>query len=486
MGVRTKDLNTIKVVVYSYPFHLTDSTTKLKMKQNDDHFPYYVGLAAGGVTSLLLCVCVCCFWMLYKKRCKNKYINKNVETAKLMISPKRPYNTLFRGAEPYKVRPQENVIDLLPVTESNPQTVFQKRGETRSQSVCAATFYMDEYMLNNRNVSTSDPYLYNRRSSDESLQSRRVRTLSGRSSSPRKLKPVIHLNTTYSSEESSFVVRVRNVANLPPKYGANCCSFVRIFLLPKYPDHLQTRVVRGSLDPKFGEYLRFRKLTFETVCKSYLRCKVYIKELWDKKDTFVGEVFMPCIEMTPRPDETTYHEVMLKPERTKMNQVQSLGSLGNDGEDEERAMGNLFLSIEYQSLANRIKVMLRKAARLTRTNKLPGTADHYVIVNLLINGRTVQTETSRSIVGYSPIWNQPFLFHLHNDEDIKNYSLQLIVMKDRFYRPKSEGGVLGQVSIGLNSNVETGRTHWSEIMQPKRAEVALWHRIMPLQHGSPP
>ncbi|XP_071953662.1 synaptotagmin-7-like [Antedon mediterranea] len=455
-----------------------------------DHLPYYVGLAAGGVSSLLLCVCFCCFWTYYKKTRKNKKKQEVLERARIMVSPKRPYHTMLQNVDTCKIRPQES-IDIIDEIHSPP--ALPKRVENRSQSVCTATLYMDAYMLKDRNVSTSDPYLYDRKSlggSDDSLHAKRARTLPAAGlrsggSSPRKVKPVIHLNTTYSSEESSFVVRVRKVANLPAKYGTNCCSFVRIFLLPKYPDSLQTRVVRGSLDPKFGEYLRFRKLSFETVCKSYLRCKVYIKELWDKKDTFVGEAFLPCIEITPRQDVTTYHEVTLKPERTKITKVQSLTSLSNDGE-EERVLGDLFLSIEYQAMANRIKVMLRKATRLVRTNKLPGTADHYVIVNLLLNNQRVQTETSRSAVGYSPTWNQPFLFHLNADEDIDNYSLQLIVMKDRFYRPKSEGGVLGQVRIGRESSAQTGKAHWADIKLPKKAEVALWHHIIPLQHGSPP
>lgn len=85
------------------------------------------------------------------------------------------------------------------------------------------------------------------------------------------------------------------------------------------------------------------------------------------------------------------------------------------------------------------------------------------------------TKESKTQSGYSPVWNQPFLFDIPS-RSVSECTLELVIMRGRLY---SKDGVIGRVVIG-RQGPKTGVDHWQEMIKPCAREVAKWHNILPV------
>ena len=100
---------------------------------------------------------------------------------------------------------------------------------------------------------------------------------------------------------------------------------------------------------------------------------------------------------------------------------------------------------------------------------------HYVIIHLLRGGTITRVQETKSVSGYCPIWNQPFLFDLKAEAETK-YSLDFVIMRKKLH---TKDAVIGHVTIG-ETGCRSGRDHWKEIMSPRPSESAKWHSITPV------
>ncbi|XP_049895456.1 synaptotagmin-4 [Epinephelus moara] len=139
-----------------------------------------------------------------------------------------------------------------------------------------------------------------------------------------------------------------------------------------------------------------------------------------------------------------------------------------------RALGQLFILLQYQTLAQRIKVMVRKAENLAKLTRIPGAPDHYVVINLRQDGKIIGTKETKGASGPNPVWNAPFLFDVPSGDIIQlPLVLEFIVMQGRLYTKSS---ILGRVLIGNNVS-EAGQGHWKEMCSRGQIETARWHTI---------
>lgn len=100
---------------------------------------------------------------------------------------------------------------------------------------------------------------------------------------------------------------------------------------------------------------------------------------------------------------------------------------------------------------------------------------HYVTITLMRNNETVKSHETKSQSGYSPIWNQPFLFDFSGN-DVNEYCLEFVVMRGKLH---TKDTVVGHVTIGRNG-CRSGKQHWKEITSPRPSETAKWHSIVPV------
>ncbi|KAE8617378.1 hypothetical protein XENTR_v10009054 [Xenopus tropicalis] len=75
-----------------------------------------------------------------------------------------------------------------------------------------------------------------------------------------------------------------------------------------------------------------------------------------------------------------------------------------------KSLGQIFILLQYQCSANRIKVMVQKAENLSKRARIHGPADHFVSIRLIKENVVKERKETRTVTGSSPVWNAPFLF----------------------------------------------------------------------------
>ncbi|XP_076337426.1 synaptotagmin-4-like isoform X1 [Tachypleus tridentatus] len=277
-----------------------------------------------------------------------------------------------------------------------------------------------------------------------------------------KKAPLIEFSLIYEPSKKSLTVQIIRVTNLPLKYRKICFSFVKVFLLGHTKISRSTSVSQKSLNPEFKENLTFEYFSLEELRQFMLRLSVYIKYSHLVKNRRIGDFWLNLskLELTPNIRKELSEEILLLKTSRTTHSVADLGFL--------------FISLQYQPEANRLKVMVRKANNLRRQTVVSITqSEYYVIINLLRGVESITCKETKPVSGPNPVWNQPFIFDIPK-EFVHQYSLQFLLMRDRIY---SRDGVVGQVLVGQGST-SLGTTHWNEAMAPGAVETTKWHDII--------
>ncbi|XP_074899919.1 synaptotagmin-5-like [Buteo buteo] len=270
-----------------------------------------------------------------------------------------------------------------------------------------------------------------------------------RSGTGPKQRPQLHCGLSYSPAEATLTVTVLGVSHMPKGLQNGRGSYVKVYLLPQLLVPRCMALQHGSLHPARREPCRFGRYSLEELRSFTLRFAVYAR-FRSLKDSFVGEVLFPCAQATWDPQASSSYSWELSSTKTKLR--------------------------KYQALASRIKVLIRKAEHLGQLSCMPGTPGHYIIIHLYHNGHIIDTKETKSIPGYNPVWNMPFLFNLPaGDIQQQELSLEFTVMQARIYTRSSP---LGRVQVGPRAP-GAGLLHWREMCSRGQLESARWHWIQP-------
>ncbi|XP_046354947.1 synaptotagmin-4-like [Haliotis rufescens] len=276
----------------------------------------------------------------------------------------------------------------------------------------------------------------------------------------------LHFSAEYVKERSTLTVVLQLVSSLPLKFRGRAVYAVA-HLYPYRTEGLESRLTVSAESAEFKETIKFRDVSNEDLEKSTLKITLYSKKLKkSSKDAFIGQVYLKGSDVNWTPQRLLQFDMKIERKQLK-RQSTSEKYLFKD-------MGELFVLLQYQQLANRIKVLVRKANNLPRSDKLLGNPAHYVIVNLRKDDTVIDHRETSTQSGYSPIWNQPFLFDTPRSE-ITDLSIEFVIMRGRRYKD----GVVGHVTVGPETS-GTGLSHWEEIMKPHGNEIARWHNLMPV------
>lgn len=281
----------------------------------------------------------------------------------------------------------------------------------------------------------------------------------------------IDFHIMYESSSSTLRCRVVKVSNLPFKYHKRCSSFVKVSLLARRKSTATTQVIHKSLNPAYEECFSFPGYSLMELKQYTLRFTVYVKRHLQVKNKLIGDVYYPISkrQLNPDDEELVCTEHIAPPAKKNSTSKTPAASVG------EGRLGQLFILLQYQASANRMKVLVRKAENLPKTGRTLSKPDYYVLINLVRNDEIVTSSETRASAGYNPVWNQPFLFDVPAD-DTDSYSLQFVMMRGKFY---TSDGIVGHVPLGSNIKGGTGVGHWHEAMQPRAKEVAKWHNLQP-------
>ncbi|KAK5873540.1 hypothetical protein PBY51_018575 [Eleginops maclovinus] len=295
------------------------------------------------------------------------------------------------------------------------------------------------------------------------------------SNSTSKPAPLLHFTLVFSSSCGTLMVNILGLSGVSRRRTG---LFVRASLPPLCPSPQRTTSRRRSLSPELQtQSLVLQVGSVAELRTCTLRLAVYSREFSGLREAALGFVELPCEALEWEPDTTSTFSRQLNPTKSKLKKsVSSQETLGRRKSSVcvPRALGQLFVLLQYQTLAQRIKVMVRKAENLAKLTRIPGAADHYVVINLRQDGKVIGTKETKGASGSNPVWNAPFLFDLPaGDVTQLPLVLEFIIMQGRLYTKSS---ILGRVLIGGDAS-EEGQGHWKEMCSRGQIETARWHTI---------
>ncbi|XP_028257962.1 synaptotagmin-5 [Parambassis ranga] len=292
---------------------------------------------------------------------------------------------------------------------------------------------------------------------------------------PSKPAPLLHFSLLFSSTGGTLIINILGLSGASRRRSG---VFVRASLPPLCPSPQETASRRRSLSPELhGQSFVLQVGSVEELRTCTLTLAVFSRDFSGLRETALGVVELPCEQIEWEPDTTTSYTRQLTLTKSKLKKsVSSQETLGRRKSSVcvPRVLGQLFILLQYQTLAQRIKVMVRKAENLAKLTRIPGTPDHYVVINLRQNGKVIATKETKGASGSNPVWNAPFLFDLPpGDITQLPLALEFIIMQGRLYTKSS---ILGRVLVGSDA-CESGQGHWNEMCSRGQTETARWHTI---------
>ncbi|KAI7802877.1 putative synaptotagmin-1-like, partial [Triplophysa rosa] len=288
-------------------------------------------------------------------------------------------------------------------------------------------------------------------------------------SSSLKPTPSLHFTLFFSPAESRLTLTVLGLYRGLKKTSGNT---VRVCLPPVHPAPLQSGSRRSPDTPPQVFVLQVRP---EDIYECTLMMTVSCRDFSGLREMPVGEVQLTCAEIHWNPGSTVTFNHPLKPAVRRLKKSQS----SQNGLGHLKGLvcpSQVLIVLQYQTLAHRMKVMIRKAENLPKLTRIPGNPDHCVVINLRQNGKVISSKETKGASGANAVWNAPFLFDLPaGDISELPLILELIVMQGRVY---TKSCILGRVLIGCEGP-EAGQQYWTEMCSRAQAETTRWHTLQP-------
>ncbi|XP_067105551.1 rabphilin-3A [Osmerus mordax] len=296
-----------------------------------------------------------------------------------------------------------------------------------------------------------------------------------------KTAPILHFSLHFSPGRGTLTTSILGLSGASRRRSG---VLVRASLPPLCPSPQQVASSRRrSLSPEMqSQSFVLQVGSVEELRACTLRLAVFSRDFSGLREAALGELEMACREMDWEPDTTITYTRELSPARSQLKKsMSSQETLGRRKSSvcAPRSLGQLYILLQYQTVAHRIKVMVRKAENLAKLTRMPGAPDHYVVINLRQDGKVIGTKETKGAGGHNAVWNAPFLFDLPVGEvSLLNMVLEFIVMQGHVYTKSS---MMGRVLIGCEGP-EAGQGHWRDMCSRGQVEMVRWHTIQPEAH----
>ncbi|XP_028408409.1 synaptotagmin-7-like [Dendronephthya gigantea] len=263
----------------------------------------------------------------------------------------------------------------------------------------------------------------------------------------------IFFSLKYDSQTMTLGVKIMKATKLPAKdFSGTSDPFVKICLLPDKKHKMETRVKRKNLNPVWNEYFMFEGFPYNKLMQRTLCLQVLDYDRFSRNDP-IGDVRLSLENLNLGPEP-----IVLSKELQPSSKAEYLG--------------DLLLSMCYQPTANRINILVMKAARL-KAMDITGKTDPYVKIYFMQGGKRIEKKkTTIKKRNRDPVWNESFIFNV-SVEKLRDTSFNFIVMD---YDRITQNEAIGQVTLSYRS---TGASlhHWTEMMNNPRRPIAKWHKI---------
>ncbi|KAK7939124.1 hypothetical protein WMY93_002450 [Mugilogobius chulae] len=263
----------------------------------------------------------------------------------------------------------------------------------------------------------------------------------------------LHFSLQYQEDKKAFIVHIKEAQGLTPtdEHSLTSDPYIKLTLLPEKKHRVKTRVLRKTLHPAFEETFSFYGLSRARVSQLSLHFVVLSFDRFSR-DEVIGETLVPLSGI-----ELSDGKVLMSREIIKKDNKKTSGR------------GELLLSLCYQSNTNTLSVVVLKARHLPRTDT--GPTDPFVKVNMFHGKKRIcKKKTHVKKCSPNPVFNELFVFELQSEQDLRDVSVELLLMDSS----SSSSPVLGRLLLGTSSPGTPGE-HWREICEHPRRQIAKWH-----------
>ncbi|XP_061078535.1 synaptotagmin 1-like [Conger conger] len=293
----------------------------------------------------------------------------------------------------------------------------------------------------------------------------------------RQPAPQLHFSLHFSSARGTLTVDVLSVSSTPQVSPGGVSVHASLPPLCPAPRNLSIR--QCSLSQEFqSQSFTLPVGSLEDLHRCTLQMAVFAQDCSGLKEEPLGELELLCSELDWEPNHTIPYSKELSSSTSRF--IMSLSSPDPPAPrlwaGSQRDVGELFILLQYQAIAHRIKVIVQKAVNLARLTQMTGVQDHYVAITLRHEGTVIGRKETERAGGHIAVWNTPFLFDLPpGDITQLPLVLEFIVMQGQVYVTSCE---LGRVVIGSVAP-EAGQAHWRDMCNRGQVETAHWHAIEP-------
>ncbi|CAJ1056429.1 uncharacterized protein syt18b [Xyrichtys novacula] len=285
---------------------------------------------------------------------------------------------------------------------------------------------------------------------------------------PRLSKPCLEFTMVFSTEQQTLAVSILSLTGTPHRLED---LSVLGSLQPLYPCPMQASIHRG-LSPESLSLLLLLKVSSEKeLQRCMLRIAVYTREPPSLRGSTLGEVEVECKGKDWRAENPLHFTKKLNPHKWSLRKSQiSQDALVCKGLS---CPPQIFIVLQYQTLAHRIKATVLRADNLGDLTHTSAETEYQVVINLHHEGVVISSRKTKATS--CTVWNAFFLFDLPSG-DIRQLPLMLefVIMQSQVF---SEGKVLGRVRIGPEAT-DAGQAHWRD-MCSLQVEQARWHTVQP-------
>ncbi|XP_066530646.1 synaptotagmin-11a [Hoplias malabaricus] len=267
----------------------------------------------------------------------------------------------------------------------------------------------------------------------------------------------LSLAIDYNFPKKALVVTILRAQGLPviDEETGSSDPYVKMTILPEKKHRVKTRVMRKTLDPAFDETFTFYGVNYSSLPELTLHFLVLSFDRFARDDV-IGEAAVSLAGVDP-----STGKVHITQNITKRN-IQC----GSRGE--------LLVSLSYQPATHRLNVVVLKAKHLPTMDitSLPGNP--YVKVNVFYGRRRIaKKKTHVKKCTLNPVFNESFVYDVPA-ELMPDISIEFLLIH---FERTTKNEVVGRLVLGGQSPTPSGVTHWREVCDNPRRQIAKWHNL---------
>lgn len=232
-------------------------------------------------------------------------------------------------------------------------------------------------------------------------------------------------------------------------------AFAKISLMPGKLQKKVTDTIKHSRNPVFNKEFYFQISQQDNLEQMHLKIKLMNRPK-NLVPEFLGET---CVHLSD------YH--LLRENRM----WKDLGPKSSEAD-----LGCIQTTILFQPWENRISATVEQAKGL-RPNRITGTVDPYVRVELSLNGELKerhQTKIKKKCM--EPVFGDKFMFCISPQPETMRCTAITFSVYDHERLRTDE--MIGQVRLGFKATEDTELTQWREALQNPGEKITKWHHLM--------